>query len=1391
LVIEEVLRDYYYVKKGIKMSAAFDDVMHVMELEDDTIEKMKKAGIRRFNHFLSSDADQLVATLESEGVRAPDIRELVMFQRWYREWRLSRPTQSVEKDFVEQVWWDFVFMVTEENMSSAASLASSQAPGSPSSIVAAVPSTTVPVSTLPPGVNTTSVPMTVPQVVFSTPVTMTAPSPAAVTVASIPTLASPSKTAALQTLARNLTNFKWDKNVPLMSKTKPVQDIYNDWEDLFMVQMTLGHVSAILKDSYIEPTDPEEIEVHETMQMIVKAVILQATYGTTAAAYLDIDDNGRAMFLTLRRNFKGATNTRRRAADAAFEMQTLVFNKNSKYTADAFASRFILNLKRMRENGSGVAENLIKSTFLMKILHPSFSMFRAVVQDDDNVDFPLTLQRFRERAQDLRNANGGVDPGGDTNKKTVNAATGESEKKISKKGKGKSKSSTFIPPEQWAKLSEAEQAVHRTKAKERREAAKAKAESEKSPADAAPLPQQYNGHSQSNTVVAVPTQTYSQVASQAVLESNLNRAAALLNQCVLPSRSNNVQVSLSPTFAATLLNGESSLLSGSTASLCVDGGTNISLMGSIFRVIAWTNRYADMMGFASDVEKKRVRIASGVAVYTDSDGLRVLIGLHESPYLENNTTSLLSTGQAREHGVWVDDLSNRHGGRQMIMANDIDGNAYTFPMESRSGLLEIQLSHPSDEDINSLPIIWLTSDEPWDPTVLDNDESIKIIPPFDDFIEVSSNMADLVEANCFMKHVAQQNDLVQAFAYATGILFIGNTLYRVMNSFFSGDTKVKIVTPDYNKYRPLLGWLPLDTVRRTFEATTQLAKELPMRFPLRRHIKSRNPALNRRRLQESFATDTLFSSHPAIGGYTCAQLFCGLKSQYYSLHGMKSESEGPEALEDFVRDVGSPFSLRNDNSKMQTGIKWREVLRKYTIAEEHTEPHHPQQNPAERRIGEVKKYAEKIMDRTGAPAYLWLFCMLYITYLLNRTAVEQLGWRTPYEKCFGETPDISGLLQFAFYEPVYYLDPNVSYPDTKEKLGHFLGIAENTGDDMVFWVLTGKRTVLARSVCRSALNISEPNKRQDKPDARRVGSLDDNDEKPIASSDDPSVEKFSLDLLSDLSGNAKMELPVFDPMDIMGYQFLRENDQGVPVRATVKEYSEDIGKFRVTHGDDEDDWVNYSDIQESMLSRNDDGAQEWVIKEIVGHRQEGPNIDVQVKWDNGSITWEHMEMIKKDDPVLLAIYAKERNLSHSHGWRWARKMLKSNKRFARALKLLKGQVAHGPKYKFGVLIPRNKKHALQIDKENGNTLWADSMDAEIQVLLEFETFRILPKGQMDWPDKEKYTYVPLHLYLMLSSIFVENADVSLVETGRILPKPRFSQELYRLRMSELDYSLQF
>eukprot|EP00957_Ditylum_brightwellii_P073426 5579525-Ditylum_brightwellii.AAC.1 len=73
-------------------------------------------------------------------------------------------------------------------------------------------------------------------------------------------------------------------------------------------------------------------------------------------------------------------------------------------------------------------------------------------------------------------------------------------------------------------------------------------------------------------------------------------------------------------------------------------------------------------------------------------------------------------------------------------------------------------------------------------------------------------------------------------------------------------------------------------MKRTLGYITQLAMRSLAHISSRQHHKSRTLQRNVPRVAETFATDTLFSSQPGLGG-----------------------------------DNGAPYTLRGDNAKMQTG----------------------------------------------------------------------------------------------------------------------------------------------------------------------------------------------------------------------------------------------------------------------------------------------------------------------------------------------------------------------------------------------------------------------------------------------------------------------------------------
>jgi hypothetical protein len=81
----------------------------------------------------------------------------------------------------------------------------------------------------------------------------------------------------------------------------------------------------------------------------------------------------------------------------------------------------------------------------------------------------------------------------------------------------------------------------------------------------------------------------------------------------------------------------------------------------------------------------------------------------------------------------------------------------------------------------------------------------------------------------------------------------------------------------------------------------------------------------------------------------------------------------------------------------------------------------------------------------------------------------------------GSTNDISPLLCFHFWEPVYYKLDDSDFPsDSHEKCGHFVGISKSVGHAMTFKILTDDTLkVIHRSNVRSALNPHAKNLRLD------------------------------------------------------------------------------------------------------------------------------------------------------------------------------------------------------------------------------------------------------------------------------------------------------------------------
>ena len=141
--------------------------------------------------------------------------------------------------------------------------------------------------------------------------------------------------------------------------------------------------------------------------------------------------------------------------------------------------------------------------------------------------------------------------------------------------------------------------------------------------------------------------------------------------------------------------------------------------------------------------------------------------------------------------------------------------------------------NPTDKDLQTYPSVHLTSPHEWDTSVLDYEhpeysgepdwaidpnDRLQFDPNFDEF--------DYVNRSLFIFDIL--DDTPQ----------ISPTHNLLVNKHAVHQTPI-----DYDKLRPYFGWVNSDIVKQTIDQITQWGVALDS-FPMKRHLKSRNPALN-------------------------------------------------------------------------------------------------------------------------------------------------------------------------------------------------------------------------------------------------------------------------------------------------------------------------------------------------------------------------------------------------------------------------------------------------------------------------------------------------------------------------------------------------------------------
>ena len=837
----------------------------------------------------------------------------------------------------------------------------------------------------------------------------------------------------------------------------------------------------------------------------------------------------------------------------------------------------------------------------------------------------------------------------------------------------------------------------------------------------------------------------------------------------------------------------------------VDRGANGGLAGSDVRILSRSSRKCTVTGIDSH-ELQGLDVVQCAALVETNHGIVNLIMNEYACYGKGHT--IHSSGQIEWFKNSVDDRSVQVGGKQRICTTD----GYTMPLTCKVGLMYLSIiGKPTDQDLERYPAVHLTGPHKWDPSVLDYTH------PSGDGEPPWSN--DPEERYAFDPNFDEFGDYTQRAIQTLSILDDSSPTLTPSSNYLANQHDlrtsqhaVKHEAPDYEKFRPYFGWVNVDTVQKTMQQSTQWGVSLPNTFPMKRHLKSRNPALNVPRRHEAVATDTVFSDTPAVdSGVKQAQVFVGRDTLVADAYPMKSGKQFVNTLEDNIRRRGAMDKLLSDSAKTEISNKVMDILRAYHISNWHSEPYHQNQNPAEWRYRTIKSWTNTVMNRSGAPANCWLLCLIYVCYLLNHIACTALDGKIPLLALTGITPDISIILLFTFYQPVFYATYDQHFPsESEERAGYWVGFGEHCGDAMTHKILDqDTQKIIYRSAVRPKKS-STPNHRLAPHGGEVSTSSDPSEDKnssgsPIGAPEGSSPEQKAPTVFirsrDEENPSGSKPMPTFDPSDLIGRTFLLppeengERHRAKVSRKVVEIIDQEDGKrveninFILDIGNGKvEELISYNQLLEHLENAQDHdmGMDQELFKfrAIIGHQGpllasdpdwKGSKYNVQVEWETGEITFEPLSIIAADDPVTCAAYAKEKDLLALEGWRRFRSLAKKDKVLARAIKQSKiRQVRRSQTYMFGYLIPRNYMEAMQFDSENKNSKWYDAIKLEMESMVEYKVFKKWDKAILDKHKKVKNPpkgYHRIKVHLVFAVKFDGRQKARLVADGHLTPEP--------------------
>ena len=819
-----------------------------------------------------------------------------------------------------------------------------------------------------------------------------------------------------------------------------------------------------------------------------------------------------------------------------------------------------------------------------------------------------------------------------------------------------------------------------------------------------------------------------------------------------------------------------------TSYLDLDSHADCAVLGDNCHIFQSTGRSVTVYGYDVALGGHKRAIVSGCFAYDDHHtGHCILLIVHQGLRVPSAPHSLIPPFQMRDNDVVVNDCpktqcraptANDHS---LLLPRSDGDPRYRIPLSLRGTISCLPVRKPtlSEFQDTSLERFELTYETPewehWDPSRGEIEEALLHASEYD-----NSSSGDRIGGDdsgiLTIKVQDRFSDWNRVIA-SMGTIYLPETLYDalrscVVHSVWTGrDTSHSVITPE----TLARNWsISLETARRTIDATTQLGIRTRPGDLIRR-FKTNDRMLRYNRLNVEMYTDTAKSAVKSHDQMRYIQVYA-TAGGWVKAYPMASKSDTPGTLQDLLKDIGVPARLILDNSLEQTKGEFRKLARDAGIRIIQTEPYSPWQNRAELAIRELKKATRRRMARTRTPEVLWSDCVVMEAEIISHTAKQStlLNGQTPQTLINPETPDISRIAEFGWYDWIWWHDQAAPFPQPKKTLGRYLGPTRDIGPVLTAKILKINGKTVARS-SYTAVSKDEMEQPIVKENMEKFTRTVEEALKSTAAGQPPKDEETPAFLPYEDWDNEKdpVTIPDRDEYDITMYdpylhsqvllphegegkvakvKFRKRDSEGNLIGRAAANPVQDTREYIVEFEDGSEGQYSANVISGNMISRIDsDGNQQPLMRQLVDHRKKKDAIssnnsyveingkkvpkrttkgwDFCVEWYDGRTTWVPLAILKEQNPVEVAEYAVTHSIAHEPAFMWwVPWTIQKRDSMISAVKKRYWRRTH----KFGIRIPHSVEEALAIDKAAGNTKWADAIAKEMKNVR--VAFKILDGG---------------------------------------------------------------